>query len=272
MPFVTSTIDVRGRSIELRRAGAGEPLLYLHAIGGDTEGLPALDELARERTVLMPMHPGFGSSQGVDDIDSIEDMAFHYLAVLDALRLEQVDVIGTSYGGWIAAEVACRWPERVRRLVLVDAAGLWLDEAPMVELFGAEPAELAERLFQDQSLPQAQLLRAMVNVSDLPDEILLPQANAMAAAARVAWNPYFHNPKLPERLHRVRMPVLIVWGRQDGLIPPAHGERYRDLLPDARLVLIDGCGHLPILEKPAEFLGVVRPFLAVRSAAARAAR
>lgn len=268
--FATSLIDVRGGTTELRRGGTGEPLLYLHAVGGDTEGLAALDELARERAVLMPMHPGFGGSQGIDAIDSIEDMAFHYLAVLDALKLDTVDVIGSSYGGWIAAELACRWPERVRRLVLVDAAGLWLDEAPMAELFGAEPVDLAARLFQDQSLPQAQLLRAMTNLGDLPDEILLPQANAMAAAARVAWNPYFHNPKLPGRLYRVAMPVLIVWGREDGLIPLAHGERYRKLLPDARLAVIERCGHLPILERPAEFLAAVRPFLAARPAAARA--
>jgi pimeloyl-ACP methyl ester carboxylesterase len=268
--FASTTLDVRGRKTELRRDGGGAPLLYLHAVGGDTDGLPALDDLARERTVLMPMHPGFAGSEGIEEIDSIEDMAFHYLAVLDALAIASIDVIGTSYGGWIALELACRWPERVRRLVLVDAAGLWLDEAPMTELFGAEPPELATRLFQDQTLPQAQMLRAMVNVGDLPDEILLPQVHAMAAAARVAWNPYFHNPKLPGRLHRVTMPVLIVWGREDGLIPLAHGERYRTLLPQARLVVIERCGHLPILEKPGEFLAAVRPFLSAPAARAGA--
>ena len=270
MAFETRLIDVRGRTTELRRAGTGEPLLYLHAVGGDTDGLPALDELARERAVLMPMHPGFAGSQGIEEIDSIEDVAFHYLGILDALALGAVDMIGTSYGGWIAVELACRWPERFRRVVLVDAAGLWLDEAPMAELFGAEPAELAERLFQDQSLPQAQFLRSLANLGDVPEEILLPQVNAMAAAARVAWNPYFHNPKLPGRLYRVAMPVLIVWGRQDGLIPLAHGERYRTLLPDARLEVIERCGHLPILERAAEFLRLVRPFLAHQAPGRRA--
>jgi pimeloyl-ACP methyl ester carboxylesterase len=267
MTFETGVIEVRGRPIELRRAGTGAPLLYLHAIGGDTEGLAALDALAEERTVLMPMHPGFAGSAGLEDIDSIEDLAFHYREVLDALGLAAVDVVGTSYGGWIALEVACRWPERVRRLVLVDPAGLWLDEAPMAELFGAAPAELAERLFFDQSLPPAQLLRALSGFGDLPEEMLLERARAAAAAARVAWNPYFHNPKLPERLHRVAMPVLILWGREDRLIPLAHGERYRALLPDARLAVIDGAGHLPILEKPDEVLAHVRPFLAANGRA-----
>lgn len=258
----TTFIDVRGRKTELRRQGQGEPLLYLHAVGGDTEGLAALDALARERTVLMPMHPGFAGSQGIEEIDSIEDMAFHYLDVLDTLKLPDADVIGSSYGGWIAVELACRWPERVRRLVLVDAAGLWLDDAPMAELFGAEPAELADRLFHDQSLPAAQLLRSFTSIADIPEEILLPQVTAMAAAARVAWNPYFHNPKLPTRLHRVAMPVLVIWGRQDGLIPLVHGERYCALLPNARLEVLEDCGHLPILERPADFLATVRAFLA----------
>jgi pimeloyl-ACP methyl ester carboxylesterase len=261
MPFETTFVDVRGRKTELRRAGVGRPLLYLHAAGGDTEGLPALDVLAGERAVLLPMHPGFAGSEGLEQIDSIEDLAFHYLELLDSLRLDQIDVIGSSYGGWIAVELACRWPERVRRMVMVDPAGLWLDEAPMTELFGAEPPELAERLFRDQSLPHAQLLRAMTDLADLPDEILLPQVHAMAATAKVAWNPYFHNPKLPDRLHRVTMPVLIVWGRSDGLIPLAHGERYQALLPDARLEVIEDCGHLPIIEKPDELLALVRRFL-----------
>jgi len=255
-------VDVRGRATEVRRGGDGPPLLYLHAIGGDTDGLPALDALAAERDVIMPMHPGFAGSAGLEQIDSIEDLAFHYADVLDALDLDTVDVIGTSYGGWIAAEIACRWPERVRRIVLAGAAGLWLDEAPMAELFGAEPAELAERLFLDQSLPQAQLLRMLKDIGDLPDEILLPQANAVAAAARVAWNPYFHNPKLPGRLHRVTMPALVIWGRNDGLIPLAHGERWRQLLSDARLAVVERAGHLPILEQPDAFLALVRPFLA----------
>jgi pimeloyl-ACP methyl ester carboxylesterase len=260
--FTSTILDVRGRAVDLRRAGIGAPLLYLHAVGGDQEGLPALDDLARDHTVLMPMHPGFGRSEGIEAIDSIEDVAFHYLAVLEALDLGAVDVIGSSYGGWVALELACRWPERVRRMVLADPAGLWLDEAPMAELFGAEPGELAARLYHDQTLPHAQMLRALTALGDLPEEILLPLAQAVAAVARVAWNPYFHNPKLPERLHRVRVPVLLVWGRQDGLIPLAHGERYRTLLPEARLELIDRCGHLPIVERPDDFLGLVRPFLA----------
>jgi pimeloyl-ACP methyl ester carboxylesterase len=261
--FARESVDVHGRRTEIRRAGnGGAPLLYLHAVGGDTEGLPALDALAEERRVLMPMHPGFAGSEGLDEIGSIEDLAFHYVELLDALRLDAVDIVASSYGGWIAVELACRWPERVRRMVLAAPAGLWLDEAPMTELFGAEAPELAERLFYDQSLPAAQILRAMTVPADIPEEILLPQVQAMAAAARVAWNPYFHDPKLPARLYRIASPVLIVWGRQDGLIPLAHGERYAALLPNARLAVIDRCGHMPLLERPEEFLALARPFLA----------
>ena len=150
--------------------------------------------------------------------------------------------------------------------MLIDAAGLWLDEAPMAEMFGNEPQVMAQLLFHDQQHPIAVMMASITDYSKLPEEVLLPQFKAMEALAKVAWNPYFHNPKLERRLDRITARTPVVWGRQDRLIPPAHGERYVARIPGARLALIDNCGHLPALEQPDKFYDVLIEFLSAPSA------
>ena len=170
--------------------------------------------------------------------------------------------MGASFGGWIAAELAALWPDRATHLVLVDAVGLWVDQAPLGELFGSTPPELATMIFHDQSHPIAQMMHAMTTPSELPEDFVYAQLRALEMAARVGWNPYLHDPKLAQRLRRITAPTLVVWGRQDGITPLAYGERYRDLVPGARLEVIDRCGHLPPLERPEEFARTVGGFLA----------
>jgi pimeloyl-ACP methyl ester carboxylesterase len=256
-------LDVRGTPVELRRAGTGKPLLYLHGGGGDADWLPVFDQLAKRFAVHHPSHPGFGKSGGIERIDGMEDLVFHYLDLFDALgwRDRPVHVVGSSFGGWLAAELACRYPANVSRLVLMDAAGLWLDEAPTQEMFGVEPANLVRQLFYDQQHPIAQAMAAITDPSQLPEELILPMFRAMEALAKVAWNPYFHNPKLERRLYRIGAPTLIIWGRQDGLIPLAHGERYAARIAASRLEVLDECGHFPILEQPARVEELLRTFL-----------
>ena len=170
-------------------------------------------------------------------------------------------VVGASFGGWIAAEIAALYPERVERLVLVDALGLWIDAAPIGELFGSTPPELAEMLFHDQDHPLAQMLRAMTSIADVPEDFAHAQLKALEAAAKVGWNPYMHDPKLEVRLRRVTAPTLVVWGREDRLVPLVYGERYRDRIPGARLEVLPRCGHLPAIERPAELAEVALDFL-----------
>jgi len=262
MSHTTLMLDVRGTAVELRRAGPGAPLLYLHGGGGDSEWLPVFDRWAEHFTVYHPSHPGFGKSGGLEHIDGIEDLVFHYVDVIAALGLQgPPHVVGQSFGGWVAAEIAQRYPQLVQRLVLIDAAGLWLDEAPMAEMFGTEPQELAKLLFYDQQHPLAVAMSSITDFTQLPEEMILNQLKAMEALAKVAWNPYFHNPKLERRLDRITAPTLVVWGRQDGLIPLAHGERYASRIPGARLAVIDKCGHLPVIEQPDKVGELVTAFL-----------
>ncbi|HVC69773.1 MAG TPA: alpha/beta hydrolase [Acidimicrobiales bacterium] len=253
--------------IEIRRGGTpGEcPLVYLHSAQGEGAGMVLLEELADGREVVAPVFPGFGASQGLEAIDDIEDASFHLLDVLDRLEFPQVDLLGLSLGGWMAAELATRWPDRVRRVVLVNAVGLYVEGAPITEIFGRPLDELADELFADPEHPVAQLMRAMAqaeqNPGEIPFDMIRPMIQAQAATAKLGWNPYLHNPKLGGRLRRISAPALVLRGRHDGIVPRAHAEAYAAGIPDARLVDLDDAAHMATLEVPAEVARLVHSHL-----------
>src|SRR5262249_32696659 len=137
---------LEGKNIQLFEGGSGSPLLYLHG-AGTFWWMPVHDLLARSFQVYLPVHPGFGNSQGGEEVETIEDVVFHYIALLDLLGIAKVAIVGLSLGGWIAAELALRRPDRIERLVLVDAAGLRVEGAPTAEFFMATPPQLRSLLF-----------------------------------------------------------------------------------------------------------------------------
>jgi pimeloyl-ACP methyl ester carboxylesterase len=252
------TIAVNGRPTVLMHAGEGTPFVYLHSTLGESFlWFPFYQAWAKQFRVLVPTHPGFGQSGGFDQIDTIEDMAFHYVELFDALGLEEVNLGGVSLGGWIAAEFAVRWPERVRRLWIADAPGLWADEQPLPDLFRyMQDRDRTRRLlFHD---PESYIARMVVQEN--PDEQrMLAAYQNMTVLARLMWErPY--DPKLAGRLHRVRCPTLLLWGANDQLVPPAYGEAYRRHLPQAEWRTIPNCGHMPMFECEREFVETVANF------------
>lgn len=261
MPFTDTLVEIGGSRTKLLRGGSGEPLLYLHSAGGETMWMPFHEELSQHFEVFAPAHPGFDTSEGLDKIDGMDDMVLHYLDFLDAMGLEKVNIVGLSYGGWIGAEFATWYPDRVANLVLADAAGLYVKGAPVGGLWenAREPEILRKMLFADPDDPLAQTL--VMHPEEMPEEMLLLVMKAAEATARVAWNPYFHNPKLPRRLHRIKCPTLILWGDKDGLIPPAHGKAYASMIPGSRLVTIENCGHMAPIEQQDAFIKETVTFL-----------
>lgn len=251
-------IDVRGRRVRLAQAGRGEPLVYLHGSGDLGDWTPALELLARDFTVYRPDHPGFGRSDDDPSVDSVLDMAFSYLDLFDRLGLDRVSLAGISLGGWIAAQLAVLEPARVAKLVLVGPAGLRAD-VPVPDVFTLDPVRQAELLYYQPKIRAV----AMALAAAIPDDAELFQRylrNRMASA-HLAWNPYFHDPKLAARLHRVSAPVLVIWGAHDRLLPVAHADRWARALPGARLEIFTESGHLPPAEEPQAFASVVRGFL-----------
>ena len=251
-----TSLDTAVGLVEIHRGGAGGPvpLVYLHSAQGESPGMAMLEELAETRLVLAPLFPGFGSSEGLAFIDDIEDAAFHLLDVLDRLEVPRCDLVGLSLGGWMGVELAVRWPERVRRMVLVNSVGLYVEGAPIAEIFGRVLSELAADLFADPDFPLAQLMRAMdameADPSQIPFELVRPMLQALAATAKVGWNPYLHDPKLRARLHRVTAPTLVVHARQDGIVPRAHAEAYAAAIASSTMAELDGAAHLAPLERP----------------------
>jgi pimeloyl-ACP methyl ester carboxylesterase len=194
---------------------------------------------------------------------------FHLLDLWELFELDSANVLGCSLGGWMALELAVRYPERVSRMVLVNPVGLYLPEAPIAEMFGRSPAELAEMLFFDQQHPVAAAMHAMEEFTgdvgkqvEIPIELVLPMWKALGATARLGWDPYLHDPKLRSRLRRITAPALVVAGAQDGLVPLEHATTLAAEIPDARLEVIDQAAHWLIFERPEDLARLTRAFLA----------
>ncbi len=252
------TIDVNGRPTVLMHAGEGTPFVYLHSTLNEAfMWLPFYQAWAKQFRVLVPTHPGFGQSGGFDQIDSIEDMAFHYVELFDALGLDEIILGGVSLGGWIAAEFACRWPERVKRLWISGAPGLWVEDGSMPDLFRymQNRPMLRKLLFHD---PESYVAKMVIQ--DNPEtERMMAAYQSMTALARLVWErPY--DPKLGRRLARVQCPTLLLWGESDRLVLPAYGREYHKYLPHAEFKLLPQCGHLGMFEKETEFVEAVASF------------
>jgi len=263
-------VDVRGKKVELLESGAGEPVLYLHdmwdlhtAQGGM---FPFHEQLSSKFKMLAPAHPGCGESDSIKSIGDMDDLAFHYLDVLDALGLRSAAIVGVGLGGWIATEIAVRNPERVSRLALVGAAGLQRPGAQIADIFmysqhrdGGIMRDLRNLLFgdADSALAEAIVPDGRVNI---PDEVR--RYKSLTLTGRVGWEPpYLHNRKLLDRLHRVTCPALLIWGEEDRFVPLANGRAYAEHLPKAALKVLPGVGHSAILEAPEQCMGLIAPFL-----------
>src|SRR3954452_128213 len=253
------SVVVGGARVHVLTAGTGSPVVYLHGAGDLGGWLPALDLLAADVRVVRPDHPGFNRSDDDPAIDSVAALAERYLELFDVLALDRFALIGTSLGGWLAAETALRAPGRLRRLVLVDAAGL-PPASPLPNMFEVGPDELLALTCGDE---QSQAAGRRRDAAVRADAVLSGRRSRNSATtARLAGDPYMHDPALPHRLAGLRVPTLVVWGASDGLFPVATAHRWTELLPDARCHVIDGAGHLPLVDRPTEFARVVADFLA----------
>lgn len=234
--------------------GEGPPLLFLHGAGGGGRWLPFHAALARRFTLYCPSHPGHGGSPPAEWIQHVSDLAFHYLDLLDELRLPAVHLAGASFGGWIAAEVATMASHRLRSLVLIDPVGIKVEGWIYPFLFGMDLPELVGMLFHD---PVNALALAP---ADQSAETLLELYRERTAVARVSWNPHLYDPLLRRRLGRITAPTLLCWGAHDRLAPHVCAEAWQEEIPGARLVEFAGSGHVPHLEEPAAVAAAVSAF------------
>lgn len=242
-----SMIDVRGTEIELLKAGSGPPLLFLHGIDGIEGAAQLLRELSGSFTVYAPSHPGFGGSQQRDGYNRVDDLAYFYLDLMDLLQLEKPIIVGSSFGGWLAAEILTKEPARASQLVLISPLGLRTAnrrEQYVADIFMISRKELGERLQVGDPAP-------LQNVFNLPEDQLRRAMRNDEALSLYGWTPYMSNPKLADRLHRITCPSIVLWGAEDRLVTPVYREAYAEAMPQAKVETIAEAGHRLHSDQPA---------------------
>jgi pimeloyl-ACP methyl ester carboxylesterase len=256
MPAERTEFAIRGVTITLYRAGHGPRVLFLHGAGGVPQWLPFFDALAEGHEILVPEHPGFGGSDDPPWIRSTADLALFYLDLVEAMGLDRIHLIGNSLGGWLAAEILIRDRSRFRSLVQLAPAGIRVKGVPCGDNFIWGPEEAVRNLYHDQSFAD-RVLALQPDAAQL--DLMLKNRFTVA---KLGWQPRWFDPDLEKWLHRVKLPALVVWGDDDRIMPSAYAALWRERLPDARLLMVEGCGHLPHVEHAAFVARQVSDFIA----------
>jgi pimeloyl-ACP methyl ester carboxylesterase len=258
LEYLEEFVEVAGAKIHLFKGGQGKPLVVLHSVEGNLGWLSYHRSLAQHFTVYAPTYPGFGLSQRPPWLETLSDLAHFYLWFLQELGLEKVCLVGHFMGGWLAAEMAVMCPHIIDRLILVDAAGIQPQEGEITDvfLFGQEETRKLA-YFDPQQVPE---YRELFGQKPSAEEREV-QIQNQEMAIRLCWKPYMYNPSLPWLLPRLRVPALILWGREDRIVPLECGQLYHQAISGSRLEVIDRCGNCPPLEKPDEFSQLVLDFL-----------
>lgn len=268
-------------TMTVREAGDGSPLVFFHNAAG-LQWDPLLDDLAAAHHVYAPMHPGTDGvhHDAVRPLRTIWDLVLCYADLFDALELEHATLVGHSFGAMVAAEVAATYPAFADRLVLISPMGLWRDDAPLENWMARDPRSVTEAMFAD---PDGPLAQGGVTVNEAPNASMGPRSRAEnerlartrameldpKAAAEAWWimacTGHFIWP-LPEkglrtRIHRIDAPTLVVWGREDGIVPVVYADEFGRLIRDARVEVVENAGHVPHLEQPELVRQIVRDFL-----------
>ncbi|PSJ53200.1 alpha/beta fold hydrolase [Pseudaminobacter soli (ex Li et al. 2025)] len=236
--------DVAGTKTVVYSIGSGDPVVFLHG-GATFPGFEFARVWARDRKVIIPHHPGFGESGDDDRINSVHDYVLHYLDLFDQLKLDRFDLAGHSFGAWIAAEFAVEHSHRLRRLVLAGPTGLVINEHPTPDFFKIRAADLPEYLTADP-----EVARGLFPDGHDVDFLVLGYRET-TSLSKVCWDKPQGNPTLGRWLHRIELPTLLVWGERDRLCPIEGASAWTRGLPDARLEVVPGTGHLVFEESPA---------------------
>lgn len=255
MPAELTDLKVRGVSLKVHRAGRGKTVLFLHGAGGVPQWLPFFDALAEHYKVLVPEHPGFGGSDDPPWIRSVSDLALFYLDLVEEAGLDRIHLIGNSLGGWLAAEILIRDRARFRSLTQLAPAGIRVKGVPPGDNFIWGPEEALRNLYHDQAFADRVLA---LTPSEAQMDVMLRNRFTVA---KLGWQPRWYDPDLEKWLHRIKLPALVVWGENDKIFPVAYAALWLERLPDARLVTLDACGHLPHVEHAAAVARDVRDFI-----------
>lgn len=256
-PASADRLNVRDIALEVVRRGAGQPILALHGMQPIDPAARFLNLLGRHAEITAPSHPGFGDSPRPADFDTVYDLVHLYLDLLESLPRQKVTLLGFSFGGWIAAEIAASCCHRVERLILVDPFGIKLSdrETPdITDVFNTHPDTVRDREWHDPA-------RCAPDFNAWEDAALVRYARGRDALCLYGWKDYMYNPQLKRWLGRIAVPTLVLWGASDRIVTPDYGRTYAGLIPGARFGLIEAAGHHPEIEQPEAFADRVVSFI-----------
>ena len=260
-----SSVKVGKLAIDVAEAGTGKPLLMLHsAVSPVWPSAAYLDELARSYRVIAPWHPGFGQSELPRAFNSVSDLAYTYLDLIEQLNLKDLTLAGASFGGWVAAEIAVRSTARLESLVLAAPLGIKVGDRntrDITDFYAMPHAEWPDLTFADAE-------KWRPDYSKLSEALLVEISRGRESLALFGWSTFMHNPRLRDWLHRIDVPTRIVWGKQDKIIGHHYAAAFANGIPNARLVVLDNAGHYPHLEQPKQFADVVKSVGSSATAAA----
>ena len=243
------TVETRHAAVRYLEGGSGEPLLYLHGVGGVTPEDPLLTALAQTHHVHAPYLPGYGETEDCASLRNMLDYTLHTWDVAEGLGLSDPILVGHSMGGMIAAEMAAVAPRDVTRLALIAPAGLWMDDHPIPDMFTLLPYELPKYLFHDVEAG-AKLMTSGLKMDDpkFLQDYLVRNARQMGMAGKLLFP--VPDRGLADRLYRIKARTVLVWGMSDRVVPPAYGPAFQAGIAGSRLVTVPEAGHMVIVEKP----------------------
>lgn len=245
-PFERLDLDVNGTPTAVLAAGPPEapPLVFFHG-AGTWHGWGFAEPWTEQHRVLIPFHPGFGDSGDMDGLTGVHDYVLHYTELFDQLGLTaDVNLVGLSLGGLVAARFAIAQKQRLRRLVLCCPGGLRVSGVDANDLFRMPPEELMGRLVHRMSTLEPHLPADPHDV-----DFAVARYREARTLAIMLWEQPF-DPVIPRWLRRVDVPALVVWGENDRLVSPDHARGWAELLPRATVATFPDAGHLVLDESP----------------------
>lgn len=261
------TIQAGPFDLDVLRMGAGKPILLIHGTNPIHPDAAFLKTLAAHGEVIAPSSPGFGASPGPGDFDTMYDLVNVWQSVLESIPSDDVTVIGFSFGGWVAAELAVTNPAKLGRLILVDPVGVKLggrEDRDIVHFFNTDPGELTRKAWHDPANRPSNIYtlgwQSTISAA-MTDSEMISLARNWDTLCLFGWKPHMFNPQLKQWLHRIKAPAQVIWGESDRIVTPGYGRGYADLIPGAAFTTIPNAGHHPELEQPKAFTDQVLAFL-----------
>jgi pimeloyl-ACP methyl ester carboxylesterase len=249
-------IEVGDATIVLREAGKGEPLLILHDEMGPADWQQWHEELAKTHKLIMPVAPGFRSER-LKWMRNVGDLARLYGRMLREQKLAPIDVVGFSFGGWVAAEMAVNNPAQFKHLVLVAPFGIKPPEGVIADMYIVTTAEyLRSSVADPEATPEFGTLFNSANPATIE-----AWEDARIETAQLAWEPYMHNPTLDQHVKGLPVPTLVIWGDKDSILPASAVKAYANAIPGAKLEVLAGCGHRPEIERRDQFVKTLGRFV-----------